>query len=302
MNNNMGKNFKINRKWIGYVIYGIILMFLLLIFRFPSDAVKDYALSAVNGGNSNVSITIEKASFSFPLRIRFTGVECRMKEDPSTAVFKIKEILVKPALWTLFTKNQTYRFACKAYEGDVTGSVNLQKNGESFEFVSSAELKDLKIDGKSQLPAFLKDNIGGTLEGTVKYSGSGLEKAGAEGEASLTLSRGSVKLSTPFFNLKAIDFKEVLIKADLKDQTLSIPNLSLKGDSFSGQASGTVALKNPVVKSLINFNASIEPASGSIRKTPDSADAMALLRQSLKNGKLLFSLQGTFEQPVIRLK
>lgn len=298
----MGKIFTTNRKWIGYGIYGIILMFLLLIFRFPSDAIKDYALSAINGGNSNYSITIEKASFSLPLHIRFTGVECRMKEDPATTVFKMKEILVKPSLWSLFTKNQTFRFACKAYEGTITGTVNLQKNGESLKFVSSAELKNININDTSQLPAFLKDNIGGTLEGTVKYNGSGLGDLSSTGEASLTLSSGSVKLGTPFLNMKAIDFKEVLIKADLKDQTLSIPDLSLKGDSFSGQASGTVALKNPVIKSLINFNASMEPASGSTRKTSDNADAMALLRQSLKNGKILFSLQGTFEQPVIRLK
>jgi type II secretion system protein N len=291
-----------NRKWIGYGVYGIILMFLLLIFRFPSDAVKDYVMSTINGGSSNVSITIEKASLSFPLRIRFTGVEGRLKEDQSTTLFKVNEILVKPSLFSLFTKNQTFCFVCNAYEGTITGSVNLQKNGESLKFVSSSELKNININDKSQLPAFLKDNFGGTLEGTVKYSGSGLGNAGTEGEASLTLSKGSVKLGTPLFDIKAIDFKEILIKADLKDQTLSIPSLSLKGDSFLGQASGTVALKNPVLKSLINFDASIEPAAGSIRKSSDGADAMALLRQSLKNGKISFSLQGTFEQPVIRLK
>lgn len=291
-----------NRKWIGYVVYGIILMFLLLIFRFPSEAIKDYVLSAVNGENSNISVTIEKASFSFPLRVRFTGIECRLKDDQATTIFQTEEVIVKPSLWSLLTKNQTFRFNCNAYEGTINGIVSLQKNSETVKFISSAEIKNININDKSQLPASFKDFISGTLEGTVKYSGSGFGNSGSEGEASLTLSRGLIKLGTPILDIKAIDFKEILIKADLKDQTLNISDLSLKGDIFSGKASGTVTLKNPVVKSLINLDASIEPTAGSIRKTADGADSMAMLRQSLKNGKISFNLQGTFEQPVLRLK
>jgi type II secretion system protein N len=296
------KIFTTNRKWMGYTIYAVLLMLILMIFRFPSEAIKDYVLTAVNGGNSNISVTIEKASFSFPLRIKFTEVECRLKDDPATTLFKTKEMLVKPSIWSLLTKNQTFRFNCDAYEGSITGSINLQKSGDSMKFITSAELKNIIIDDKSQLPALLKNYIGGTLEGTVKYSGSGLGNTGSEGEASLTLSKGSIKLATPLFNINSIDFKQILIKADLKDQTLNIPNLSLKGDNFLSQATGSVSLKNPVIKSLINLSATVEPTAGSIRKSADGVDAMALLRQSLKNGKISFTLQGTFDQPVFRLK
>jgi type II secretion system protein N len=291
-----------NRKWIGYAVYGIILMFVLLIYRFPSDALKEYIQTGINSRNPNLSLTIQTASLSFPFHLKFTGVECRKKEDPSTTVFKTNEILVKPSFWSLFTKNQTYRFSCSAYEGTVTGNVNLQKNGETAKYISSIELKNINVNDKSPLPAFIKDYFDGTLEGTIKYSGSGFDDAGGNGEASLTLSKGSIKLGTPILDIKSIDFKEVLIKADLKDQTLSIPDLSLQGDNFLGQGSGAITIKNPIIKSLINFNASIEPTATSVRKSTSGSNAMALLRQSLKNGKISFTLQGTIEQPVFRLK
>jgi type II secretion system protein N len=298
----MKKIFKIYRKWMGYVLYGIILMLVLLIYRFPSDSIKEYIQTAVNSRNPDLSVTIEKASLAFPFHLKFTGVDCHMQGDPSITVFKIKEIVVRPSIWSLFTKNQTFRFACNAYDGTITGNINLQKNGEITKFVSSIELKNIKVNDDSPMPAFIKDYIGGILEGTVKYSGEGLYDNNGSGEASLTLSKGAVKLGTPILNIKAIDFKEVVIKADLKNQVLNIPNLNLKGDNFLGQASGAITFRNPLNKSLIGFNASIEPTSTSVKTSTGANDAMALLRQSLKNGKLLFTLQGTIEEPVFRLK
>jgi type II secretion system protein N len=291
-----------NRKWIGYSVYGIILMFVLLIYRFPSDALKEYVQTAINSRAPNLSVTIQKAALSFPFHLKFTEVECRMKEDPSTTVFKTKEILVKPSFWSLFTKNQAYRFSCSAYEGAITGTVNLGKNDETAQYNSSVEFKNINVNDKSPLPSFIKKFLDGTLDGTIKYSGSGFGDPAGSGEASLTVSNGSVNLGTPILDIKAIDFKEVLIKADLKAQTLNIPSLSLKGDNFLGQGSGAITLKNPITKSLINFNASIEPTTSSVRKTTNRSNAMALLTQSLKNGKISFILQGTIEQPVFRLK
>jgi type II secretion system protein N len=297
----MKQFFLTNRKYIGYVIYGVILTIALLIYRFPSNAVKDYFLGIVHSKNPDIYITVEKASLALPFNLKFSGVECRMQGESGQTFFKTNNILVRPGFLSLFTKSPSYHFTCDAYEGTITGTVNLRKDGQETTYNSSVELKNIIIKDNSALPPFIKDNIGGVLEGTLSYSGTGVNNDLGSGEASLTLSRGSVKLQTPLLNIKAIDFKEVLIKADLADQKLNIANLDLKGDEFLGQASGAITFKQPVMKSLIGFVGTLEPTANTTRKS-NGVDAMNLIRQSLKNGKLSFALQGTIEEPVFRLK
>jgi type II secretion system protein N len=291
-----------NKKWIGYTLYGIILTLALLFYRFPSDALKDYIQTSVHKINPDLTVTFEKVSLTFPFSLKLSGVECCTVGEPGKPIFKTREILVKPGILSLFTKNPAYRFICQAYDGTITGRLNLSKNGEEPGFSSTAELKNIIIKDNSPLPAFIKDYISGTLEGTVNYNGGGANDNIGNGDASFTVSRGSVKLETPPLNIKAIDFKEVTIKADLKDQILSIPDLNLKGDDFLGKASGAITFKNPVKKSLLGFKASIEPTASSVRTSTGGNDAMALIRQSLKNGKISFTLQGTIEKPIFIIK
>lgn len=294
--------FATNKRWIGYTIYGIILTLALMFYRFPSDALKEYIQTSVHKINPNLMVTFEKVSLTFPFSLKLSGVECCTVEEPGKPVFKTREILVKPGILSLFTKTPACRFNSQAYDGTITGSLSLSKNGEATGFSSTAELKNINIKDNSPLPAFIKDYISGTLEGTVNYNGGGASDNIGNGEASLTVSKGSLKLETPFLNIKAIDFKEVTIKADLKDQILSIPDLNLKSDSFLGKASGAITFKNPVKKSLIGFTASIEPTASSVRTSTGGNDATALIRQSLKNGKVSFTLQGTIEKPIFRMQ
>jgi type II secretion system protein N len=294
--------FATNKRWIAYTIYGIILTLALMFYRFPSDALKDYVQKSIHKNNPNLSVTFEKVSLTFPFSLKLSGMECFTAGEPGIPVFETREILVKPKILSLFTKTPACRFTCQAYDGTITGSMSLSKNGEKTGFKSTAELKKININDNSPLPAFIKDYIGGILEGTVSYNAGGGNDNIGNGEASLTVSKGSVKLDPPVLNIKAIDFKEVTFKADLKDQTLSIPDLNLKGDDFLGKASGAITFKNPVNKSLIGFKASMEPTASSVRTSTGGNDATALIRQSLKNGKLSFSLQGTIEKPILRMQ
>jgi type II secretion system protein N len=294
--------FSNNKKYIGYTLYGVILAIALLIYRFPSETVKDYFLGIVHSKNPDIYIAVEKTSLALPFSLKLTGVECRMQSESGQTILKTKDILVRPGLLSLFTKNPGFHFICNAYDGTITGSVNLQNDGPQTIYDSSIEFKNIIIKDNSPLPAFIKDYVGGVLEGTISYHGAGIDDDLGSGEASLTLSGGSVKLQAPFLNIKSIDFQEVIIKADLKDQILNVPNLNLKSDDFLGQASGAITLKKPTMKSLIGFVATMEPTANSARKSTGGIDGMNLIKQSLKNGKISFALQGTIEQPVFRLR
>ena len=113
---------------------------------------------------------------------------------------------------------------------------------------------------------------------------------------------GSFKLSKPVLDINDIDLKEALLKADLKDQNLSITDLSVKGDDFLVRASGVINLKDPLKKSRLNLKGEVEPAASFMQGLENADSAALLLRQALKNGKLTFTITGYITEPKFGLK
>ena len=290
-----------NRRWIGYTLYCVLLTLALLYYRFPSDAVRDYIQATVHRMNPSLLVTFERISLSFPLGLKFTQTEFHVRKDPEKTVFKTKEVIVRPKIWSLISRKPEYCFICMAYDGNLTGCINFQKDDQGTQYNSSFTLNDIHIDDNSPLPSTIKGRLDGVLKGSITYSGRDIYDPDGTGEASINLFNGSFKLAEPVLGIKAIDFKEVLIKMTLKDQKLNISNAELKGDSILGQASGSITLKDSIQNSRLNIKGTIEPTAALIQNSTNANDAVLILKQSLKNGKISFSLQGTIDKPSFRL-
>ena len=279
-----------------YTLYGVFLSCALLVFRFPSDALMDYIQAEFHNKYPNLLVSVQKVSLSFPIGLKFTGAELLTRVPPEQTVFSAKKIIIRPNLMSLLGSNPEYRFSCQAYDGTITGQADIRKNGEEISFKLSTEFIKIHIDENSPLPAYIKDYFGGILEGTVTFSGSGLFDPDGTGEAALTLSNGSFKFAQPLLNINVIDFEEVPVKAELKDQNLNISNARLKGKDFLGQASGVIALKSPIKKSRLNIEFKIEPTAAFMQDSSRNDATSNLIKQGLKNGST-FNINGTIENP-----
>jgi type II secretion system protein N len=285
-----------HRKWLLYTLYGVLLAAALLVFRFPSDALMDYIQAELHNKYPNLLVSVQKVSLSFPIGLKFTGAELITQAPPEQIVFSAKKIIIRPKLMSLLGRNPQYRFSCQAYDGTITGQADIIKIGEEISFNLSTEFINIHIDENSPLPAYIKDYFSGIMEGTVTFSGSGLFDPEGTGEAALTLSNGSFKFAQPLLNINVIDFEELPVKAELKDQNLNISSARLKGKDFLGQASGLISLKSPVKESRLNIKLNIEPTAAFMQDSSRNDSASNLIKQVLKNGRT-FNIKGTIENP-----
>lgn len=290
-----------HRRLLLYILYGVLITPVILFVRFPSEVMRDYFQARANSNGLGIQVKIQDASLSFPAVIRLKGIKCSLEKNPEEIVFAAEQVLVRPGVLSLFGKKNRYGFTCQAYGGSVSGRIDLQKNGKDTSFSLSTEFNGIHIDDKSKFPSIIKDCMSGDLKGSLTYSGKELSGLKGTGGASLTISNGSVKFTKPLMNINAIDFKESVIKADLKDQNLDISEIDFRGNDFLGKATGIIALKSPVEKSLINFKGTIEPTASFIKASEKTGGTGLLLRQSLKNGKLPFAFNGTIENFHFRL-
>jgi type II secretion system protein N len=293
--------FSKHREWMLYALYCVAMTLALLYYRFPSDSVREYIQATVHRINPNILVTYEKMSLSFPFSFRFDQAEIHLKNDPEKDVFKAKKVIIRPKIWSIIRGRPGYCIVCAAYNGNITGCIDFQKDDHGTLYSSSFRLNDIRIDNNYQLPSGVKGRLNGLLEGSLNYSGRDIHDLDGTGEASLNLSNGSFRLSKPVLEVEAIDFKELLIKMSLKDKRLNISNAELKGDGILGQASGTIILKDSIQKSRLSIKGTFEPTAALFKDSKNPGDAVLLLKRSLKNGKMPFTLQGTVDKPSFRL-
>jgi len=100
-------------------------------------------------------------------------------------------------------------------------------------------------------------------------------------------------LAISFINLGQANFSEINIDATLNQQDLSVNQFTLKGMQIDGQLSGTITLKDPIYKSVLNLRGMIQLHPKFLQTLPSNLIPGKLYG---KNG-LPFSISGTFDKP-----
>ena len=292
-----------HKKCLGYILYGILLMIVLLYYRFPSDALGDYLQSTADEINPRYHVLVGKVRPSFPFGVKFLKARVSFRENPGTSLFMAESLLIRPGLWSFLKGESKYRFDCLAYGGDIKGSVNFSDNGgEASErpFTTSMELRDLRINDYEYLFTLIGRNVKGILGGIVKYSGQSNLLINGTGEANLRISDGSVELLQPIFSLESVSFDDLWIKMILDKTKIKLTHVELKGREIKGTLSGTIGLKQDFSRSRLALRGSIEPLEGFFKGENGAPRIMKLFKRRLRKGKLSFVIRGTPADPKIR--
>ncbi len=83
-------------------------------------------------------------------------------------------------------------------------------------------------------------------------------------------------------------------------QNLQIKETIIKGNQAGGDISGTITLKNPSGKSILNLSGTIKPQPSLIAKLGGMASLF--LKQKQGNTGFPFKITGTLEKPNFSLK
>ena len=292
-----------SKKYVVYILYGLMLMIGLLYYRFPSDALGDYLQTTADTISPRFHVLVGKVRPSFPFGVKFLKSKVSLKENPYTSLFMSDRLLVKPGLWEFFKGKSKYVFDCLAYGGDIKGSIYFADNGKEAPkapFTTSIELKNIHIHDYEYLSTFFGRKVKGLLGGVVTYNGQWNLLINGAGEANLRISSGSVELLQPLFSLESVGFDDLWIKMVLEKKKIKLIRVDMDGREIKGTLSGTIGLKSKFSESRLALRGNIEPLAGFFKNDKGSPDILKLFKRRLKRGKLSFIIRGTPADPKIR--
>ena len=290
------------KKWLGYLLFALILTVVLLYYRFPSDALRDYLQSMAHRANPPLALSVDSLELSLPVGLKLMETQVALKNIPDRIIVRADSLLVRPQLWSLFRGKPRYRFHCVAYGGDLVGSVYVEKDGTRDFIDTEIDLRNIHVGDHAYLSQLIGRHVEGTLNGTVSYRGQRNPLVDGSGQANLRLSQGRVELLEPFITLESIDFNEMEIEIILKKQNVNLSRLELKGQQLHGTLSGTITLKQELAKSRLDLKGTIEPFAGLFKGPAGAGDTVQFFKQRLKGGAFPVVIQGTVGEPKVKFK
>lgn len=290
-----------NAAWLGYVAYAIALTIGLLYGRFPSDVVKAYLVSQAAEAHPPMVLSLERVRPGWPPGIDLVGVGISLREAPQQDLLQADRISIVPALWSLASGEPRYHIDAHAYDGDIVGHVCLQKKGTKAPLSTSLKFEGLHVGLHSYIRSLLGRDVSGVLNGDIDYAGPQQRLMEGEGQGTIEIANGKVKLLQPILGLSAIDFDRLSVAMSLKDRKLSLTRVELQGQTIKGELSGVVTLNADLSRSRLDLKGTVEPLGGLVENmSPDAAAALRFLRQGLKKLGRSFVIQGSLGKPIFR--
>ncbi len=280
------------KKWLLYSLYIVSVTAFFIYYLFPSEQIKKYVIFKFANANPGFGLKIDRIKPAFPPGLKFYTVSIFQNDK---LMFEAEDIKVMPAILSFFGSETVFSFKSRTCQGIISGKAALPKlagdkkpNSKSVNIaadLSGIQIKDIKA---IQNAPYYK-SLSGTADGTVTSDTlSGIS-------AKLALKDCVVGLSTPLFSLGNLTFKTV--DADMtmdSNKKIQIKQLDVKGTQASGTVSGSVEMKSPPGKSMLNL-------TGTIKPHPELIAALGPAALIFKTGTgekgLPFKIGGTLESP-----
>ena len=281
------------KKRIFYSLYTIVAIIFFLYLLFPSDKIKkfiEYKASSIKPG---YTMEIENVTLALP-----PGINLHMPRifHNNELLVDMEQAKITPSFLSLAGSNPEFNIKIRAYNGIINTKLNLNKTDIPIQ--ADSILEGIQIKQIKALQDLSDYNLAGVLGGKIIYKGT---RSSGVADADISISNCIVELKTPFFNLKNLMFTQIDAKMTLHDfQNLQIKKTIIKGNQAGGNISGTITLKNPSEKSILNLSGTIKPQPALIAKLGNMASLF--FKQKQGNTGFHFKITGTLKKPRFSLK
>jgi len=294
----MGLSISRNKKYIFYVLYSVILLIVLLYFRFPSGAFKEYIRANINSISPENILLIREVKPAFPVGISLVNARFSKRANPDIRYFTADSITVRPQIWSFLLGRLKFDFLCNVNKGLVEGNICFIEKKIGSPFKSSIEFKSIKIAEASSFSSLIECDLNGKLDGALTYSSSGDEKLlDGTGEAEFNIKGGRINFFQPIPMFDSIEFEDLSVRCLMEKRKLRLNHFELLGQEMTGTLSGEIRLNNDISKSAVNIKGSIELSPEFFKNRKDSSAFFSYFRQRMKNGRISFMLTGNFSEP-----
>jgi len=287
---------KINRKWLLYFLFVLTLTASFIYYLFPSDQVKNFINFNLNNTYPDIRLTIDHIKPAFPPGVRLDNVNLYQMDN---FLLNADQIKIIPDFLSLFGSKILFFFKASTCTGILEGKGEVPRSMPVDKVKVDARFSDIQISKMPAVHRFSNRKISGVLDGNFTYS---IEKnSGEDLRAKLILSDCEIELLSPFLALEFVTFNTIEADLAITNQKLQFKRCSLKGSQMDGSIGGSVMLKKPMGKSVLNLAGTVRPHRLFLTQLEKDFPKNMLPKIIFNKNGFPIKFHGTLDQPSFSL-
>jgi len=280
------------KKKFVYSGYIIIITVFFLYYLFPGDAVTSYINYQINTMSPDVQLSIKELKPIFPPGMKLIAPDLLHLNQ---LIIGAELLEIKPSYVSLFTKNKTVFINGDMYEGNLDSSIRVANINANPKFNLDASFGGIQISQIPSIKEFEAYQISGIAEGNLVYSTQ--EVKTGKGNAFISVTDSTVRFIPALFGIDQLGFKKINADFEIINQRVTLKKLDVDSREVSGNASGSIILRNPINKSTINIRGEIKPHPTIIKQLGNIFPVEMISKKKSKTGGIPFRVTGSLERP-----
>lgn len=285
------------KKWLGYISFGVVVLLFSIYHLFPSELIVNYIQNGLQQMNSGYQVSIQKASLKFPMGVKFQDVDLYHND---LLVFEANDVFMKPRYKTIFMKKKMIWFEIGAYDGILTGLMEMGRIDKNTRPNIDASFHDLKIRDISAFNRMANLDISGFLSGKMSIN---LEDGSQNRiDANIHIKDGLVQLPIPLLNLGNLSFKSIDADIQVVDNQMELNDCVFKGNEVDVILGGTGIIHEIFDKTRLDLAGTIELTPLMENKDGRVNYSGVLTRMKKYKNGIPVKIGGTIRNPEFSLK
>lgn len=285
---------------VGYLLYAVGLIALLLWLLFPQEAVRRYLEASLNRVSPNLRWQIEAVALEIPDGFLLQAIEGYEKGEGKIPLLRISSLTLRPNIAeSLQSGSPQAGYRMTAGKGSADGVVRLTDGQKALHVEGAAQnfrLTDFPLPSR-QLGRALQGSVSGTFSGTIVPAKGEM----AEVEARLQVENGTLGLKRPILGHTELPFSQGKVFVHGHGEKLELEQGRVESELFDGQFSGTITMHRDPALSQLDLKGTLNPKN-KFFKGLDNTVALQAFRVQLKDNTLPFRISGDLINPGIHFE
>ncbi|MEW6673904.1 MAG: type II secretion system protein GspN [Thermodesulfobacteriota bacterium] len=279
-----------------YVLYIVGVAVFFIYWLFPDDAVRNYLSLRLKSFNPDLNLTLVQARPTFPPGLKLEKMRISVNNLP---IVEMNEFKLKPAFSSLFSPGRTFLFQGDLYGGTIAGRLDWGTEVPHRTVALNSTLSGIQVGGSAGLERLTRRKISGVLGGSVYFE----IKNGQTGAGSAGLNVTDCKIEIPpsVYGREHLSFKNISADIAAAGKNIRIKTCTLRGDQMDGKVEGSVELKTPVNKSVLNLSGAFRPHHQFLADLRKRLPIFFLSGQRDDNNEFPVQFSGTIDSPLFSL-
>lgn len=278
---------------LGGVIYGFVVFAVYLYMTFPYDLVRQRLVEQFDRRGMRLSIGEIRPGWLPGLEMH----RIRVQADQEGDLLQLRTLRILPASFPFLADRWRVRLEGALYDGRLQGTVRLPVANGTGPWDLEGHVSRLQIGQQALLQhqgnPFLRGRLSGDVEMTLDQQGR-IQQGKADLRLdSMAFDGQALQLPLP----QAITCDSVQAQLKMMPHQMQITSLSCQGNDLALRARGTVSLRQPLDRSVLNLRLQLQ--SETVYKQEIALLGNLINQRPDSHGLLRFSIRGTFQRPRI---